>query len=162
MEVICARATNAVDETPSRRCRVQSKTFRALRCIRTRGVVVTGGGEQSRRTIVQHSHFAPTPPREQWRHDGQAREKGVAVDAIGRTLECTASTGGCIGGSWQRENSNNVVGPVSPPSRAQSPRCTRVHRIQSRRPSGSGWRIVVSESPQVTPRGCSRTVWFDW
>ena len=54
MEVIHSRATNVADETPSRWCRVQSKTFRALRCIRTRGVVVVGGGEQSRRTIVQH------------------------------------------------------------------------------------------------------------
>ena len=87
--------------------------------------------------------------------DMMGRRAKRAVDAVGRTLECKASTGGCIGGSWQRENSNNVVGPVAPPFRAQSPRCTRAHRTQSRRPSGSGWRIIVTESPQGTPRGAT-------
>ena len=59
------------------------------------------------------------------------------------------------------ERTRTMLSDPSPP-RAQSPRCTRAHRTQSRRPSGFGRRIVVTEPPQVTPRGRSRTVWFDW
>ena len=72
MEVVHARATNVADETPSRWCRVQSKTFRALRCIRTRGVAVVGG--EASRADAQSCSTATS----------RRRRRGNSGDVMGR------------------------------------------------------------------------------